>query len=271
MSVFGTTEQVYRRWCGLSDLDHYTVSAWEKSFKYPNAEHMPVRMSMQALEPILNRNREFIAMVDHDFTLLDNEIGTPHFFMVTDPNGVAIHFIGQAEMLEKLRGYNVGLGTPFAFEQAGINGISLAMRMQSTVVVQGAQHTMRLCKDWTCICSPVRIFDEIYGYIDLSFGTDVDVTFAVPLLKKTIEELESKLKKSRQSMSRETAAYLLFEPYKLSNREKEVAFGWLQNKSALQMAHTMGITEGTVRNMLKKVYAKTGVSDKGQFFRKFLV
>jgi transcriptional regulator of acetoin/glycerol metabolism len=271
MTVFGLTEQVHRCWSSLSDLDHTTVAAWEKSFKYPNAEQMPVRLSTQALEPILNQNRDFIAMADHDLSFVHTEIGIPHFFVVTDPNGIAIHFIGQAEIIEKVRGHNVDAGTPFAFEHAGINGISLAMRMQSTVVVQGVQHTMRFLKDWTCICSPVRLFDEIYGYVDLSFGTDVDVTFAVPLLNKTIEEVESKLKKSRQSISMEAAADLVFEPFNLSNREKEVAFGWLQNKSVLQMAHTMGITEGTVRNMLKKVYAKTGVCDKGQFFRKFLV
>lgn len=271
MSVFEATEQIHRNWSGLSNLDRYTVEAWEKRFKYPSADHMPTKLSAQALESLLNRNREFIEIAGHDLALVDTEIGIPHFFLVTDPNGILIQLIGQAEMIEKLRGYNVDVGTPFAFEQAGINGVSLAMRLQSTVVVQGEQHTMQLCKDWTCICSPVRIFDEVCGYIDLSFGSDVDVTFAVPLLKKTIEEIERKLKKTRQSIGGGATAYLLFEPYNLSNREKEVAFGWLQNKSALQMAHTMGITEGTVRNVLKKVYAKTGVSDKGQFFRKFLV
>ncbi|UOF90073.1 LuxR C-terminal-related transcriptional regulator [Fodinisporobacter ferrooxydans] len=209
-------------------------------------------------------------MATQDLSSVYTEIGIPHLFMITDSNGTAIHLIGQAEIIDKACGNNVNMGTSFAFEYAGINGISLAMQLHSTVVVQGVQHTMRFFKDWNCICSPVRTIDEeIIGYIDLSFSTDVDVTFAVPLLKKMIEKLERKLKKSRESINKE-AAYLLFKPYNLSNREREVAFGWLQNKSVLQMAHLMGITEGTVRNMLKKVYAKTGVRDKGQFFKKFL-
>ncbi|GEO28181.1 hypothetical protein AAC03nite_39660 [Alicyclobacillus acidoterrestris] len=265
MSVFGWGKQFHNCWCDLSDLNPCTVETWNKSFKYPNAEHMPIRLSMQSLELILDRNKEFIEIATHDLSLVYTEIGVPHLFIVTDPNGTAIHFIGQTEIIDNARENNVDRGTSFAVECAGINGISLAMQLQSTVVVQGAQHTMQFFKDWNCVSSPVCMFDKIYGYIDLSFSTDVDVTFAVPLLKKTIEKLENKLKKSRQ------VASVLFEHYNLSDREKEVAFGWLQNKSVLQMAHTMGITEGTVRNMLKKVYAKTGVNDKGQFFMKFLV
>lgn len=268
MTVFGGTSQVHRSWSGLTNLDRYTMAQWEKAFKYPNAEQLPIRLSTKALQPIFKRNREFIDLADQDISLIDPEIGIPHFFVVTDPNGVALRFIGQTEVIDHLRKFNVDAGTHFALEHSGINGISLAMRLQTTVVLQGDQHTLRLFKDWTCVCSPVNIMGEICGYIGLSFGVEVDVTFAVPLLKKTIEELESKLK---QSISREAAAYLLFEPYNLSNREKEVAFGWLQNKSVLQMSHAMGITEGTVRNVLKKVYSKTGVGDKGQFFIKFLV
>ena len=48
-----------------------------------------------------------------------------------------------------------------------------------------------------------------------------------------------------------------FQMYKLTPREREVAYAWLSNQSALQISNNMGISEGTVRNMLKKVYAKT--------------
>ncbi|MNY72210.1 Bacterial regulatory protein, luxR family [compost metagenome] len=62
-----------------------------------------------------------------------------------------------------------------------------------------------------------------------------------------------------------------FQMYNLTPREREVAYAWLNNQSVLKIANKMGITEGTVRNMLKKVYAKTKVGDKGQYFRKFMV
>ncbi|RAP74550.1 hypothetical protein DL346_21035 [Paenibacillus montanisoli] len=42
------------------------------------------------------------------------------------------------------------------------------------------------------------------------------------------------------------------------------------NYSALRIANEMGITEGTVRNLIKRIYAKTKISDKGQFITTFV-
>ncbi|WP_420849594.1 helix-turn-helix transcriptional regulator [Paenibacillus montanisoli] len=61
-----------------------------------------------------------------------------------------------------------------------------------------------------------------------------------------------------------------FDKYGLSNREKQAAYGWLMNYSALRIANEMGITEGTVRNLIKRIYAKTKISDKGQFITTFV-
>ncbi len=47
------------------------------------------------------------------------------------------------------------------------------------------------------------------------------------------------------------------------------AYGWLMNYSVLRIASEMGIAEGTVRSLIKKVYAKTKISNKGQFMRVF--
>ncbi|WP_274654471.1 helix-turn-helix transcriptional regulator [Paenibacillus humicola] len=41
------------------------------------------------------------------------------------------------------------------------------------------------------------------------------------------------------------------------------------NYSVLRIASEMGIAEGTVRSLIKKVYAKTKISNKGQFMRVF--
>lgn len=58
--------------------------------------------------------------------------------------------------------------------------------------------------------------------------------------------------------------------FKLAPREKEVARLWLENRSVLYIASKYNITEGTVRNVIKKVYRKVGVQDKGDFYKKLL-
>jgi DNA-binding CsgD family transcriptional regulator len=61
-----------------------------------------------------------------------------------------------------------------------------------------------------------------------------------------------------------------FGEYGLSPREREIAYFWALNMGGLQIAARLGIAESTVRSVIKNIYRKTGVSDKGQFMRKFL-
>lgn len=269
MSVFGLASKQLKSWFSLSDLNPATVAMLEQNVTQAGPNYRSFKLSPQAMEAVLMRNQELLTVANEDMLLVNSGIGIPHLFIVTDPYGFAIRIIGEQEIVERLRSSEIDIGSSFAYENAGINGVSLAMHLQGTVVVQDNEHTLAFYKNWACVCSPVRLSDEICGYVDLSFHTDVDVTFAVPLLNKMIEKMESNLRDNRARIRKESENGL-FDAYHLSNREQEVALGWLQNKSVLQMAHTMGITEGTIRNVLKKVYAKTGVNDKGQFFRKFL-
>lgn len=71
-------------------------------------------------------------------------------------------------------------------------------------------------------------------------------------------------------MKRETLNKQL-EEYKLTNKGKRGCSRLVKQSECLKIASSMGITEGIVRNMLKKVYAKTHVGDKGQYFRKFMI
>lgn len=58
--------------------------------------------------------------------------------------------------------------------------------------------------------------------------------------------------------------------YHLTPRKREVAYFWLMNYSVLRIAHELGITEGSVRNVIKKVYSKTEVDNQGQFISEFM-
>lgn len=56
---------------------------------------------------------------------------------------------------------------------------------------------------------------------------------------------------------------------RLTNREKEVAYEWLENKNVPEIADVYGMSQSTVRTFIKKVYAKTNVHHKGALLKKF--
>ncbi|MNR53500.1 Transcriptional regulatory protein DegU [compost metagenome] len=60
----------------------------------------------------------------------------------------------------------------------------------------------------------------------------------------------------------------MLDKFKLTAREKEVASLWLSGKSALHISNTLGISEGSVRNVVKSIYIKMNVNDRSQFAKK---
>ncbi|CQR58567.1 helix-turn-helix transcriptional regulator [Paenibacillus riograndensis] len=62
----------------------------------------------------------------------------------------------------------------------------------------------------------------------------------------------------------------VLDNYKLTGREKEVALLWFSDKSALHISNTLGISEGSVRYVVKSIYIKMNVSDRSQFAKKLL-
>jgi DNA-binding CsgD family transcriptional regulator len=175
---------------------------------------------------------------------------------------------GPQELVEPLdQKYNVGAGSLFTIGNAGMNAISVAIELKDWVFLSGAEHDLQLFKQWNCFCSPVRQHGEIIGYIDMSFSVRDDHFLMASLFTNTLQGMEAELETSDQR----ALVCERFQIYRLSPREKEVGYMWLNNYSALRIASELGITEGTVRNVIKKIYRKTEVCDKGQFMRKFIV
>jgi DNA-binding CsgD family transcriptional regulator len=61
-----------------------------------------------------------------------------------------------------------------------------------------------------------------------------------------------------------------FQEYRLTarEREREVAHLWLSEKGALHISGELGISEGTVRNIVKNIYTKLRVNERKQFVKK---
>lgn len=91
----------------------------------------------------------------------------------------------------------------------------------------------------------------------------------MPLIERLAKSVQEKLSPKNPLVYKEQV-YALFDQYDLTNREKEIAFGWLENKNVPEIADICGISQNTVRTFIKKIYAKTRVHHKGAFLKKFI-
>lgn len=153
-------------------------------------------------------------------------------------------------------------------KNAGINAISLCMENQAVSVVTGAEHSNKLFAELSCVCTPIRIKNGIISYLSLCFHHYHEVTFALPLIEHLAKDIEEKLPQKDPILQKELT-YSLFDQFELTNREKEIAYGWLENKNVPEIAGIYGISQSTVRTFIKKIYAKRELIIKEHFLRNF--
>ncbi|WP_249901003.1 LuxR C-terminal-related transcriptional regulator [Paenibacillus sp. PK3_47] len=159
------------------------------------------------------------------------------------------------------------VGMSLAKQNLGMNAVSLAAELNSIAVVKGKEHSSPLFFDWNCVCSPLYSDGVIQGYVDISFYNGQQIELAIPLMRQIAENVGGKWMRSHPELQ------LLqlenhFEKYSLTGRERDVAQMWLAEKSALYISNELGISEGTVRNVVKSMYNKMKVTDRWQFIKK---
>lgn len=261
----------------LSDIAPEAINEWrsvgQQSGVDPDAECLkssePQQTSSKLNNEIEHLHRELHIATQYITRETLSHVSIPIIFVLTDRHGTILKVVGKNEMIERLRKVNFQEGTSLALEDAGINGISVAMQMKKTVVVRGDEHDLNLLSHFTCICAPIKHDNEIVAYLDLSLSTEEGVTFAVPILKQIVYKIEEYLAKD---IAEDKKSHLLsiFTNYNLSPREKEIAFLLLNNASREQIAKRLFITVDTVHSHVRNVYNKTNATDKSEFIRRFV-
>lgn len=235
----------------------------EVNNRFPNI------LCKSAIKERLIEREEILCLLQEEAGNMDNLLSIPYLFVITDPDGIVINYCGA----DLIKGYfernSIRNGASFAMKHAGINAISLAMERQSVSVVIGPRHSNKLFAELSCVCTPIRIKNVIIGFLGLFFHHFHEVTFALPLIEHLAENIEEKLPQKDPILQKELT-YSLFDQYKLTNREKEIAYEWLENKNVPEIADICKISQSTVRTFIKNIYAKTNVNHKGAFLRKFI-
>lgn len=192
----------------------------------------------------------------------------PSIFFLTDEYGSILDLIGSSpDMQEDMNKAGLDIGVCLSKQYLGLNAVSLAMEMDCIGVVRGEEHSDVIFKDWNCVCAPLLLDGSVRGYVDISFNREQQIEFAIPFVQQMAENVTNKWMDGDLGLQKHRLETSLND-YKLTAREKEVAYLWLMEKSALHVSTELGISEGTVRNMIKSIYAKLNVSDRWQFAKR---
>ncbi|MEK4108042.1 MULTISPECIES: helix-turn-helix transcriptional regulator [Paenibacillus] len=256
-----------RAWFTVDDVDKKSNNSlcefyqpWsnlktEKSFSIE--ELVPYEILIEVLHSELAKVMEFLLL--------------PFVFFLTDQAGNIINIVSPFETFqEKVDHYGIRSGTNLSKQISGVNAVSLAMEVESIAVVRGEEHSMPMFKEWNCVCAPIMINDCICGYIDISFEAERQLGFSILFIKQLSEKIVLKLKERSPKL----IEYIFQEKcdlYRLSPREREVAYHWALRKGALQISNDLNVKEGTVRNIVKSIYSKMNISERWELIERLAI
>ncbi|WP_310550521.1 helix-turn-helix transcriptional regulator [Paenibacillus glufosinatiresistens] len=194
----------------------------------------------------------------------------PFTLMAVSAEGRVLELIHSNETLRR-EAEQAGLRRGLMLDSlhAGMNAVSLAMETGGPTVVRGVEHSHPVFRQWNCICAPLVFEDRRYGFLDLSFSVAREVEFAVPFVIKLAEDISAQVQACDPCMRR-SRIQELFQEFGLTPREREVAELWMNKKGALHISSQLGISEGTVRNTVKRIYEKMKVSDRAEMIGRLL-
>lgn len=265
--------QSANKWVTIQDISPKQLTLWRRQ-----ARNCGVDPDMNRLRTLSNRRSEAASenpyfkkqMIPQARKIVNSLISNStnsFLYLLTDSNGILQDFYGTQEIMKKLDRMNLSIGTSFALADAGVNAISLSMLLKERIYLCGSDHDIHLFHDWACICSPIVLNEEIVGYADFSFYIKVSPQHAMMILGRLVDVMQ-KQRSAPQEIYTELDE--LLKSYRLSPREREVARLWCDNRGVLYISTTLGITEGTVRNFIKKIYSKVGVKSKVELCKKLL-
>ncbi|WP_379157380.1 LuxR C-terminal-related transcriptional regulator [Paenibacillus sp. sgz5001063] len=197
-------------------------------------------------------------------------IPIPYVVFLADEEGWILDLICSSRSLqENMDHAGLGAGINLSKRYSGLNAVSLAMEMNLIGVVRGMEHTDASFQSWNCVCAPLSLDGGTLGYVDISFDSKQPIDFAIPFVQQLADNVAYKRMVNNASLQKFRLDMVLSK-YKLTAREKEVAALWLTDKSALHISSALGISEGSVRNVVKSIYIKMNVNDRSHFAKKLI-
>ncbi|MDT0124768.1 LuxR C-terminal-related transcriptional regulator [Paenibacillus sp. RRE4] len=239
---------------------------WKSEYKGTSLRELKTHISHTGLKTRQNSNKKVLELFRSKLNLLQGQFFYPHLFFLVDLEGIVLDIHGEDSLYQDFEPLIVRPGSAMSMESGGINAISIAIKTGENIFLEGDEHQLSFFKSWLCLCSPIKVQGEIVAFLNFSRHTPFVYDSIFALVSSIVASIEYELELEMQTHNQIDN---LFDTYCFTAREREVANLWLQNKGALYIGEKLGITEGTVRNFVKKIYMKSGVNDRGGFMKKF--
>jgi DNA-binding NarL/FixJ family response regulator len=263
-SLFNDLNNATKRfWIEIDDLDWSILSQLNQLYK--SSKNIGTRTEPTAIEKEQFRN--ISSVFKQTVELLSQSILMPHLFLLLSSKAQVLEYEGTSNIIDNVHELGIYKGVSLDVNHAGINAASLCLQTKKLSVVKGNEHTLDKFSNCYCLCAPIFNQESIVGMLDLTFDISYQTNFAIPLLVQAIQGIEQQLKPHLKVGQQKI--FSDFDQYKLTPREKQIGYDWLENKTVQYISAKYKISDLTVRTFIKRIYNKVDVCSKGDFIRRF--
>ncbi|MWC28970.1 helix-turn-helix transcriptional regulator [Paenibacillus sp. MMS18-CY102] len=256
-----------RFWVEVDDLDWSVLSQLNQCYKTASTGAGTEKSSTEPSSIIIEQFQAISSVFRQTMEPLSKSLLMPHLFLLLTPDAQVIDYEGTSNVIENLHVLGIHKGCSLDVSAAGINAASLCQKMNRLSVVKGNEHTLhKFCNNYG-LCAPIYNQETIVGMLGLTFDLAYQTIFAIPVLVQAIQGIEQQLKPN--SILEQQKVFSDFDQYKLTPREKQIGYEWLENKTVQYISAKHKISELTVRTFIKRIYNKVNVCSKGDFIRRF--
>ncbi len=152
-------------------------------------------LSRVALRELIDVNHSLFAHARPVMENLHAQIAdTQSLVLLTDPHGVILHSIGDADFIEKANRVALCPGVSWAEGARGTNAIGTALASGQALAVHGSEHFLRANRILTCSCAPiVDPFGRTLGALDVSGDPRGFSSHTLALVRMSAQLIENHL------------------------------------------------------------------------------
>lgn len=205
-----------------------------------------------------------------------------------ESRGYIIDLTSSPEILQQCFKMGITQGACLDYYSFGTNSISMARNEGCATTIIGDEHYCNIMKSWSCIAAPIRVYEEIRGYIDISDQADSDLMQLIPLVVLMADLIEERVKtvtgekyhltddkyNLKGEKSRQTdgiakvdkveffGKLILTSSSVLTKRELEVLYSFCHGKRQQDIADELSISINALKSHFRKIFQKLGANSR---------
>lgn len=202
--------------CDCTNTDAVSIKSDQLEEVTCKRNRQLIRLSSEELDVRLAICNNWFKVIKEDleqvFIPISKEVAT----LLTDSDGVVIYVVASDLLRRKLEKYNIGVGTSFALNYAGINAISIAMQLKKIIVLNGNDlRNSSFLSNMSTVCAPFHTRNFLIGYIQIIANKNKDLNLITAFLSYFSNTISKKIGANEQIVELKKCLRDSFLTYKL--------------------------------------------------------